>query len=112
MEVERIWFTKNLQDDKKAKKEYKRIADLAKLTLKFNKKIEVFSIIQNQIVGYVKDSEEGIIPGWCGVDFIMDDYVPDFYFKKTGLVNDITFGTIIDSKHENQEIEIVDQLII
>ena len=112
MERERIWYSKEIADDKKAKKEYKRVADLAKLTLKFNKKIEVFSENQNRVVGYVKDPEEGITPGWCGVDFLMDDFVPDMYFQKSGNIKEITFGTVIDTKHENQEIEIVDQLVI
>ena len=109
---ERIFYKKNIKDDKKAKKEYKRISELAKLTLKFDKKIEVFSEKENRVVAYIKDGEEGITPGWLGIEFLMDDFIPEFYFEKNGVVKDITYGIVIDSKHENQEVEIVDQLII
>lgn len=111
---ERIYYQdeKLNEDSKAAKKEYKRIADLAKLTLKFNKKVEVYSEKEQQVVAIVKDQEEGITPGWCGIDFLLDDMIPDMYFERGGMIKEITYGTIIDSKHENQEIEIVDQLVI
>lgn len=110
---ERLYYKdESIKDDKEGKKEYKRIADLAKLTLKFYKKIEVYSESQKQVVAYVKDSEEGINPGWCGIDFLLDDMIPDLYFENGGMIKKITFGTVIDSKHEDQEIEIVDQLVI
>ena len=99
------------KNDAAAKKENKMIAEAAKATIKEIGYIEVYSLKTKQREIKISN-EEGIVPYWSGVNFELDDEIDSSLCEKRGTVKEIVFGTIIDSKHENQEIRGIDRIII
>lgn len=93
------------------KKKNKRIADIAKLTIKEMKYIDVWSSKTKQYEGKIKDPEK-IIPYWSGVSFELFDDIDPSFCEKRGVIKEIIFGKIIDTKHENQEVDAIDRIII
>ncbi len=98
-------------NDAEAKKKNKAIAEAAKATIKELGYIEVISSKTGQREIKISN-EEGVVPYWGGVNFELDDEIDPSLCEKRGLVKEIVFGTIIDSKHENQEIRGIDQIIM
>lgn len=98
-------------NDAAAKKRNKAIADAAKATIKEYGYIEVWSSVSKQPVAKIKNPET-ILPGWGGIDFELDDEINPALSEKGCLVKEIVFGKIVDTKHENQEIEGIDRIII
>lgn len=104
-------FYASKDSDLAAKKRNKLIADAAKATIKEFGSIEVWSSISGQLEGKIKNPET-ILPGWGGVNFELDDEINPALAVKGCLIQKIEFGKIIDSKHENQEIEGIERIII
>lgn len=99
------------KNDAAAKKKNKAIADAAKATIKEMGYIEVYSSKTGNCEMKIKN-EETIIPYWGGVNFELYDEIDSSLCEKRGLVKEIIMGKIIDSKHENQEINGIERIII
>lgn len=106
----KIWFDSGTKDIV-AKKKNKAIADAAKNTIKELGYIEVYSSKTNMREMKISN-EETVVPYWGGVDFELDDEIDSSLCERRGLVKEIVFGKIIDTKHENQEINGIERIII
>lgn len=95
MEICRILYT--TEPTQKSKKECKKIAEIAKATIKEFGKIEVRSAKTNEAIGYIKNKET-ILPFWSSVDFEVDDYLEPSKLTKNGMVQEIKYGYTIDKK--------------
>lgn len=104
-------FYASKTNDIAAKKKNKSIADAAKATIKEYGYIEVWSSITGCQEAKIKNSET-ILPGWGGIDFELDDEIDQRLSEKGCLIKEIVFGKIIDTKHENQEIDGIERIII
>lgn len=108
MSKERILW-KSEASDKLAKKANKKLADLCKDTIKELGCVEVYSKKTNQKIGEVKNKEE-ILPFWGSVDFTLSDPIPEYELSNNGIIVEIVYGTIFNSKKE--EIKIVDKIFV
>lgn len=104
-------FYASKTNDLAAKKRNKAIAEAAKATIKEYGYIEVWSSVSGCQETKIKNPET-ILPGWGGIDFELDNEINPALSEKGCLVKDIVFGKLIDTKHENQEIEGVERIII
>lgn len=106
----KLWYNSD-GSDIVAKKKNKKIADLAKLTIKEMGYVEVWSSKTKQLEAKIKDPEK-IEPYWSGIDFELYDEIDPTLCEKRGIVKEIIMGKMIDTKHENQEIDAIDRIII
>lgn len=95
--------------DIKAKKANKKLADIAKNTIKELGKIEIRSSISNERIGCIKNKET-ILPFWSCVDFEAEDFMPDNLLKENGKIQDIKYSYTIDKK--GQEVPVIECLLV
>lgn len=95
---EKIYWSSEIEDTKKSKKECKEIAEGAKLVIKEIGQVEIISKKTNEPVGYVTNPDN-IINGWCGIDFVFDDPIADYVVtQKPELVFEKVEGSGVDKK--------------
>lgn len=107
----KIYYQTKIQDQNLAKKDNKRLAEAAKNTIREYRSIDVYSSVVKRVVGYVKNAET-IRPGWGGVEFEADDEIEPATFSQGCLVQDIEEGKIIDTKHDDAEIDGITRIVI
>lgn len=98
-------------NDAAAKKENKRIAEAAKLTIKEVGPIDVISSKTGGVVAII-NNKDTIIPYWGGVNFELSDEIDSALCEKRGLVKEICYGTIPDKKDPKAEARGIEKIII
>lgn len=98
-------------NDAAAKKENKRIAEAAKLTIKEVGPIDVISSKTGGVVAII-NNKDTIIPYWGGVNFELSDEIDSALCEKRGLVKEICYGAIPDKKDPKVEARGIEKIII
>lgn len=106
MSVEMIYYRN--EDDKKGNK---KLAEALELSIKQFGKVDVVSSKTNQVETQIGKKSE-IRPGWNGIEIDIEEVLADYMFEKSPLIKEMVMGTVIDTKHENQELEAVDYILI